>query len=72
MAQLQNYTDISEKNEFFQNGDIRIVINVDKIFEELDKLYANGDFIFRGNSQTKYKLYNSAQRYYINNELYNK
>lgn len=70
MAQLQQYKDIAEKAQYFNNGDIKIIINVDKIFEQLDELHATGDFIFRGSTDAKYKLYNSAQRYYINNELF--
>jgi hypothetical protein len=70
MAKLQEYKDISDKKKYFQNGDIKVVINVDGIFDELDKLHKNGDFIFRGLSEAKYKLYNSSQRYYINNELF--
>jgi hypothetical protein len=70
MAQLQQYKDIAEKAQYFTNGDIKVVVNVDKIFDQLDELHANGDFIFRGSTDAKYKLYNSAQRYYINNELF--
>lgn len=70
MAKLTEYANISEKAKYFQQGDIRIVLNVDDIFEKLDTFQANGDFIFRGCSQAKYKLYNSAQRQYINSELY--
>ncbi|RZK04109.1 MAG: FRG domain-containing protein, partial [Flavobacterium sp.] len=70
MGKLNEYKKISDKKQYFQNGDIKVVINIDRIFDELDKLHKNGDFIFRGCSEAKYKLYNSAQRFYINNELY--
>ncbi|MGI4736638.1 MAG: FRG domain-containing protein [Janthinobacterium lividum] len=70
MAKLEQYADFSEKNEYFKDGDLKIIINVDKIFDKLDELHSNGDFIFRGIDEAKYKLYNSAQRYYINSELF--
>lgn len=70
MAKLPEYKTIEEKAKYFQNGAIKVAFNIDKIFEELDTLQSNKDFIFRGCSEAKYKLFNSAQRYYVNNELF--
>jgi len=70
MATLSEYKTLTEKNAVFHQGDVRIVVNVDKIFEKLDEFSATGDFIFRGCCEAKYKMYNSAQRIYINQELY--
>lgn len=68
---LEEYSTIEEKEEFFQNGGIKINHNIEKIFEEIKKYKDEGDsFIFRGCSEAKYRLYNSAQRLYINQELH--
>ena len=70
MAQLPEYNELAEKAKYFRNGDMRIAYNIDGIFTKLEEFYATGDFIFRCCSEAKYKLYNSAQRYYITNEIY--
>lgn len=70
MGLLQQYKDISEKAHYFNQGDLKVIAHVDKIFEKLDEFHAMGDFIFRGSPEAKYKLYNSAQRHYINHELF--
>lgn len=70
MAKLTEYLQIADKAKYFTNGDIRIVLNVDDIFQKLDEYKATGDFIFRGCSEAKFKIYNSAQRHYITNELF--
>lgn len=68
---LEEYSTIEKKEEFFQNGGIKINHNIDQIFEEIKKYKDEGDsFIFRGCSEAKYRLYNSAQRLYINQELH--
>lgn len=68
---LEEYSKIEEKEEFFINGGIKVNHNIDKIFEEIRKFKEEGDsFIFRGCSEAKYRLYNSAQRLYITQELH--
>ena len=68
---LEEYSSFEEKKEFFNNGEIKIDHNIEKIFEEIKKFKEEGDsFIFRGCSEAKYRLYNSAQRLYINQELH--
>ncbi|GGZ66442.1 FRG domain-containing protein [Mesonia mobilis] len=68
---LEEYSKIEEKGEFFQNGGIKIDHNIEKIFDEIKKYTEEGDsFIFRGCSEAKYRLYNSAQRLYTNQELH--
>ena len=59
MAKLTEYLQIADKAKYFTNGDIRIVLNVDDIFQKLDEYKATGDFIFRGCSEAKFKIYNS-------------
>src|SRR5690606_12011975 len=68
---LEEYKTIEEKEEFFQNGGVKINHNIEKIFDEIKRYKDEGDsFIFRGCSEAKYRLYNSAQRLYINQELH--
>ena len=68
---LEEYYKIEKKEEFFINGGSKINNNIEKIFEEISKFKTKGDsFIFRGCSEAKYRLYNSAQRLYINQELH--
>lgn len=68
---LEEYKTIEEKEKFFINGGIKVNFNLNKIFEEIRKYYEDGDsYIFRGSSEAKYKMYSSAQRVYINQELH--
>jgi hypothetical protein len=63
---MELYKSFEEKSKYFKFGDLKI--DNDKDFEEYTKLlaiqYSTGDFIFRGLSEAKYKLYNSSQRYW--------
>jgi hypothetical protein len=70
MALLTEYSEISQKGKFFTNGTVKVDIHIDQIFERLDELAATGDFIFRGVTEAKYKLFNSSQRFYITHELF--
>jgi hypothetical protein len=70
MTKLSEYIQLADKAKYFKNGEITIVLNIDDIFKKLDEFKATGDFIFRGCSEAKYKIYNSAQIYYITNELF--
>ena len=68
---LQEYSSIEEKATFFKNGEIKISINIEGVFEKLAEFTEKGNgFIFRGCSEAKYKLYSSAQRIYMNQELH--
>ncbi|QTD37701.1 FRG domain-containing protein [Polaribacter batillariae] len=69
--QLEEYSEIKEKEEFFVNGGSKINHNINKIFAEIEKFKSEGtNFVFRGCSEAKYRLYNSAQRIYIQQELH--
>jgi hypothetical protein len=70
MSKLSEYSKFADKTTFFINGDLRVTKNIEGIFEKLEECKATGDFIFRGCSEAKYKIYNSAQRHYITNELF--
>lgn len=68
---LEEYSTIDEKAQFFNNGDARINMNIEGIFDELKKFQEKGDgFIYRGSSEAKYKLYSSSQRIYMNQDLH--
>jgi len=68
---LHEYSSFEEKDEYFKDGKIKINININKIFEKLDKLQTEGSgFIYRGCSEAKYAMYNSAQRIYIEQDLH--
>src|SRR5690606_27387303 len=72
-VQLEEYLTFEEKAFFFKNGESRIIFDIDDIFQKLSKFTEKGTgFIFRGCSEAKYKLYNSAQRFYLTQELYKK
>ncbi|MCS4303327.1 FRG domain-containing protein [Chryseobacterium sp. BIGb0232] len=68
---LEEYKTFEEKKDFFKNGDSKLDKNVQKIFELIKGFQETGSgFIYRGCGEAKYKLYNSAQRMYINQELH--
>ena len=68
---LEEYTTIEEKEEFFKNGEVKINVNLDKVFEKIVEFQEKGtSFIYRGCSEAKYRMYSSAQRLYINQELH--
>lgn len=68
---LEEYLSFEEKAVFFKNGESKIIFDIDNVFQKLSKFTEEGTgFIFRGCSEAKYKLYNSAQRIYLTQELY--
>lgn len=68
---LEEYKTFAEKKAFFKDGETKIDYNINFLFENIEKLSSAGDgFIYRGCGEAKYKLYNSAQRIYINQELH--
>ncbi|RIH66194.1 FRG domain-containing protein [Mariniphaga sediminis] len=68
---LQEYSTLDEKEEFFINGKTKISVNITSIFKKLKEFETEGtNFIFRGCGEAKYRMYNSAQRVYITQELH--
>jgi len=68
---LDEYKNFKEKSKFFLDGEKTIDISIDDVFERLTKFETIGDcFIYRGCNEAKFKLYNSAQRLYLTNELF--
>ena len=68
---LNEYSTFDEKDEFFINGKTKISVNISSIFEKLEEFETKGtEFIYRGCNEAKYRMYNSAQRVYITQELH--
>ena len=68
---LEEYKAFEEKNPFFMNGGIKIDIKLYFVFDKITKFQEQkGSFIFRGCSEAKYKMYSSAQRLYITQDLH--
>jgi hypothetical protein len=64
MITLETYKSFEEKENFFQFGGMKIdtIERFNHFTHLLMVQYSKGDFIFRGLSEAKYKLFNSAQR----------
>ena len=70
MAQLQEYSDFIEKEKWFDNGIVNNFPDFEIMLTKIEEGVKSGGFIFRGCGEAKYKIYNSAQRHYITNDLY--
>ncbi len=71
MSRLSEYTELSEKEAVFENGEVKIDTkeDFDKYFEKLVNYDRVGTYIFRGSGEARYKLFTSAQRYWIEHQL---
>lgn len=68
---LEQYQSFKEKARWFdKHFVVNSVTEVELLFNELDTKN-NANSFYRGSSNAKYKLYNSAQRLWITNELNN-
>jgi hypothetical protein len=68
---LEEYKKLEEKKAFFKNGEVPININIDQVFEKIEEFQkSKGSFIYRGCNEAKYKMYSSAQRLYMNQDLH--
>jgi FRG domain len=72
MARLQEYSTFKEKSNLFDGGDtlIRTKDEFDVIWKKLLSLESAKTSRFRGSGEAKYKLFNSAQRFWQSNELH--
>jgi hypothetical protein len=75
---LEDYKTLEEKEKDFNmiSGTARIHYETEKFFGLLEEFYSynllspkNPTYAFRGQSEAKYKLYNSAQRYFYGNGI---
>lgn len=71
MAKLEYYNTIADKQIKFDHYTIDTKDNFGKMYEKLlaDKVKKGNNLIYRGVTDSKYKLYNSAQRHWIQKEL---
>jgi hypothetical protein len=70
MGKVETYSSLEEKGRVFE----QTVINSKKDLDEKFKLYrknVNKNLIYRGCKEARYKLYNKAQREWINKDLSN-
>ena len=76
MAGIENYKTLEEKKSFFSNfGHKNFIINeiheLNDLIDSIEKIIKDkgkDNIIFRGVREANYKLYNSGQRYWINNQ----
>ena len=61
---LEEYSNLSQKEPFFETKNINTYKEFDNIYEELKE----NTLLYRGIHEAKYKIYTSAQREWITNE----
>lgn len=66
MGHITTYNSFKEKEIWFN---IRLINKKEEIIQLLSDIQGNQTDIFRGVSEAKYKIYNSAQRFFIANDL---
>ncbi|WP_300441970.1 FRG domain-containing protein [Christiangramia sp.] len=67
--EIQNYQSLDQKESFFDSKIIDNKLELDQFLEEWSKKDDSKKIMFRGMNEAKFKLYNSAQRVWIGNEL---
>lgn len=67
-----NYESLIEKKTFFDMivDTARIHYEPQKFFDSLENLSLSHNLVFRGLNEAKYQLYNSAQRHYLDNRIF--
>lgn len=68
--ELRQYQTLDEKGNVYTGANTTVNVNFEILIDELVRFREDGNFIFRGCGEAKYKLYNSAQRNWISNELF--
>lgn len=69
---LQEYTFLKDKNHYFQTGDSKIddIKSFNYIYNHFKQ--QSDETLYRGVNEAKYMLYNSAQRHYLQNDIFAK
>ena len=70
MAHLSEYNNLQTKGQFYNCITIDSEQDFRNIFEDIRK--SQSEYIFRAINEAKFKLYSSAQRLWIWNDLSNK
>ncbi len=66
---VEFYKDLDSKNEYFNSQTIDNKKDLDDFIMKWNLKDADNKVMFRGLSESKYKLYNSAQRFWLGEEL---
>jgi hypothetical protein len=69
MAKIEIYPDLEEKGQFFEQINIESKEHLDEFLAIYKKEQSKYGLIFRGMTEAKFKLYNSAQRQWLNIEI---
>jgi len=69
MAKIEVYKDFEEKGGSFEQKNINSTEEFDELLKAFKKEQSKYGLVFRGMSNAKYKLYNSAQRQWLNIEM---
>jgi len=68
---LDEYKTIQDKEPFFKNGNLLVNININQMFDKIAEFeQQKGSWIYRGCSEAKHRLYCSAQRLYMRQDLH--
>ena len=68
---MKEYYTIDEKSQFFENGNLRFYRNLTDLFRIFDNMQEDDSkYIFRGRSEAKHMMYNSAQRCFSTKQAY--
>lgn len=70
MAKLLEYSNLNEKKDWFDSGIVTNFLDFEIMLKKIEEEVKSGGYIFRGCAEAKYKIYNSAQRHCITNDLY--
>jgi hypothetical protein len=71
MAKVELYDNLEDKKESFEQINISSKEHLDDLLATYKKEQSKYGLVFRGMTESKYKLYNSAQRNWLNMELQN-
>lgn len=71
MAKMEIYSSFDEKMQVFDQVNITNKDQLDQTISEYKKEQSKYGLVFRGCTEAKYKLYNSAQRKWLNIEIQN-
>lgn len=70
MPRLPEYGELKEKKAFFQvEKDVCRPDQLDALWTEMEQLELEGRYVFRGVPQARYKMFSSAQRYWLEKDL---
>ncbi|WP_157206818.1 FRG domain-containing protein [Mariniflexile maritimum] len=69
MAKVEIYNSIEQKSNYFEHINVDSKEHLNELLAAYKKEQSKYGLVFRGMTEAKYKLYNSAQRHWLNLEL---